>query len=175
MDEDFIMMRKIKAGDVNAMSSFVKKYYSDIYRYCYRKVLEKETAEDITQEVFLNFCNHLESYTHRGKSKNYLYVIAGNLCKNHHRKRQMEYLEDLDTELQCNERYNQIENQISLEQALLRLPKEQREVLLLHYFQDLKLREVAQIMGTTLSLVKYRLARGIKKWGEILNKEDWME
>ena len=52
-----------------------------------------------------------------------------------------------------------MEGRMDLEDAIERLPNEMREVILLYYFQGLKLREAAQILGIGLPLVKYRLKK----------------
>ena len=62
---------------------------------------------------------------------------------------------------------------ISVREALLQLPEEQREVVLLYYFQELKIKEIAAILGQTQSNVKYRLKAAKDKLKEILRKEDF--
>ncbi len=62
------------------------KQYDKIYRYCYFRLKNKETAEDITQETFLRFLKHGE-YQGKGNELHYLYVIARNLCIDEYRRR----------------------------------------------------------------------------------------
>ncbi len=67
--------------------------YDRIYRYCYFKMHNRETAEDITQETFLRF---YERYGHYGNewTLQYLYTIAHNLCIDVYRKPVMEQITD---------------------------------------------------------------------------------
>ena len=58
------------------VEDLIRRYYSDIYKYCFFHLGNRETAEDITQEVFLKFLKSLDSYREYGKLKNYLYVVA---------------------------------------------------------------------------------------------------
>ena len=83
---DVILILQMKQGDEQAFDKFVRKYYGDILPYCKYHCLDQTEAEDLTQETFLRFMNNIQSYQHIGKAKNYLYVIAGNLCKNHVKK-----------------------------------------------------------------------------------------
>ena len=83
---DVILILQMKQGDEQAFDKFVRKYYGDILSYCKYHCLDQTEAEDLTQETFLRFMNNIQSYQHIGKAKNYLYVIAGNLCKNHVKK-----------------------------------------------------------------------------------------
>ena len=58
-----------------------------------------------------------------------------------------------------------------MEEALRRLPGELREILILYYFQERKQREIADILGIGLPLVKYRLKQAKEQLGELLGKE----
>ena len=81
MDADFLLIRKIEKGNEQAIDQFVLKHYPKIYQYCLLRVRDHGYAEDLTQETFLKFFQVFERYKHYGKALNYLYVIAGNLCK----------------------------------------------------------------------------------------------
>jgi len=58
-----------------------------------------------------------------------------------------------------------------MEEALHKLPGELREILILYYFQERKQREIADILGIGLPLVKYRLKQAKEQLGEFLGKE----
>ena len=60
---------------------------------------------------------------------------------------------------------------LDMEEALRRLPGEFREILILYYFQERKQREIADILGIGLPLVKYRLKQAKEQLGELLGKE----
>ena len=90
---DFILILQMKQGNDQAFDKFVRKYYADILSYCRYHCLNQTEAEDLTQETFLRFINNIQSYQHMGKAKNYLYVIAGNLCKNSAKKWKAESIE----------------------------------------------------------------------------------
>ena len=62
----------------------IEEQYNKIYRYCYMKIRDYHTSEDLTQGTFLHFLeNH--SYREIGKQMAYLYVIARNLCNDYYR------------------------------------------------------------------------------------------
>ena len=75
------ILKNIRSGQQESVEILIKKYYRDIYTYCFCRVEDRQTAQDLTQEVFLRFLQNLDSYEHTGKLKNYLYVTAGNLIK----------------------------------------------------------------------------------------------
>ncbi len=165
MDSDWILIFKMRQGNDAAWEQFIRKYYGDILKYCYFHCRDRESAEDLTQEVFLKFFSTLVGYQHRGKAKNYLYTIAGNLCKNHCVKIKELPLEEyavLAADVSVG-----LDDRLMLETAIRRLPEELQAVIVLHYYQELKLSEVASFLQIGLPLVKYRLKRA----KELLRKE----
>lgn len=92
---DFWLIEKMRMGDEQALEDFVKKYYSQILTYCRIHTQDSGYGEDLTQETFIRFFHALPSYRHRGKAGNFLYTIAGNLCRDYHRKRKELSLESL--------------------------------------------------------------------------------
>ncbi|SFD28213.1 RNA polymerase sigma factor [Clostridium uliginosum] len=174
MDKNFFLIRRMKQGDESAVNDFVKQYYSEIYRYCYYKFSNKWQAEDVTQDTFINFFRHFNSYIHKGKAKNYLYVIAGNLCKNEYKKhKEVSTLQEEDQIVDTKEVQKEIVLKVSMEQEISRLPNEFKEVVLLYYFQNLKIREIAEILDIKISLVKYRLSESKKMLKKSIDKEDF--
>lgn len=174
MDEDFLLIRRMRKGEEEALEAFVRKYYPAILRYCSYRVLDAGDAEDIVQETFEKFFRSLPLYRHYGKACNYLYVIAGNLCRDFGRKAARAEVLGFSEERLLDEKENPIDEAISrfdLERALAELPEEQREVIALHYFQDLKLKEIAKILGIGLPRVKYRIKRAKERLMVLLEKE----
>lgn len=170
MDDDYYLIRKMKKGDNNSLEEFVRKHYQEILKYCYRNLSGSNLAEDITQETFIRFFNHLNRYEHNGKARNYLYTIAGNLCKNQYKLKSELVFEEVCQASEVLE--DDVNSKLDMKNALIKLPMEFREIMVLHYFQDLKLREIAAILGVGLPLVKYRLAKAKEKLRNILEEEE---
>ncbi|MCM1498247.1 MAG: RNA polymerase sigma factor [Clostridium sp.] len=170
MDKDFFLVRKMKSGDEEAMECFVRQYYPVILQYCRYRVRDGEDAKDITQETFERFFRNLAGYRHMGKTVNYLYVIAGNLCRDFYRKEAVPVMEELPE--QEENPIEEIAEQIDIETAVAGLPDELSEVVILHYFQGRKLREIADILQIGLPLVKYRIKRAKEQLGRKLGKEE---
>lgn len=185
MDQDFFLVKRMKLGDEKALESFVRKYYPAILSYCAYHTASKETAEDLAQETFEHFFRSLGSYSHRGKMANYLYVIAGNLCKNTYAKKGelLERHEPLgdpenpagqETDAPAFEFSRQSELRMDLEAAMRLLPDELKEVLILYYFQDRTQREICKILGIGLPLVKYRLKKAKEVLKNLLGEENYI-
>lgn len=187
MQQDYLLVRKMQNGDEEAMDLFVREYYPQILKYCRYHCPDKEAAQDLTQETFARFFKNLSSYRYRGKTLNYLYTIARNLCIDLGRKMRENAAGDqpeswgrtaadagapgscvsvggADAEGgTCG-----IEERILVEEALKKLPVELYEVVVLHYFQELSLREAAAVLQIGLPLVKYRIGKARERLRELL-------
>lgn len=85
--DDENLIRRIKAGDADAMDKLIQKYYGVIYAYCFRKTGNKDDAQDITQETFLHFCRNFDSYVLCAS----LFFSAFHLSKDFMKRRQREF------------------------------------------------------------------------------------
>ncbi len=187
MQQDTLLVRKMQNGDEEAMAVFVQKYYPRILQYCRYHCTDRESAQDLTQETFEKFFRNLAAYHHSGKILNYLYTIARNLCIDWGRKNKEVYIGDYSKERRAGDgRYGEagcgnsgetgtedrtdgIEDKVLIEEALGKLAEELREVVILHYFQELSLRETAAVLQVGLPLVKYRIGKAKEKLKEVLS------
>ena len=170
MDSDFLLIHRMKNGDESAIDAFVRKYYPTILRYCHLHLSDKSYAEDATQEVFARFFRTLNQYQHYGKAQNYLYVIAANICRDFSRKLQEASIEELPEESVCE--IPPLDLRLDVHMALEKLPPELREVSILFFFQEVKQKEIAKILGIGLPLVKYRIKRAKELLAGYLGKEE---
>ena len=165
MISDFLLIQKIRNGDNRAGNEFVKKYYPLIYQYCFLHIHDRDCAEDMTQETFVRFFEAVMNRTDIAKVKSYLYRVAGNTVKNYYRKKKELLLEKLPDTVENNAA--DIEVRLDIEQAVARLPDEIREITILFFFQGLKQKDISDLLGIKLSLVKYR----VSKAKELLSEE----
>lgn len=190
MQQDFLLVWKMKNGDEKAMDVFVRQYYAQILQYCSYHCADREWAQDLTQETFERFFRKLADYRHHGKSLNYLYTIARNLCIDWGRKNRELVMESIaEVEAEQKEllqkkwigqygQYNgtnesdRLDERLVMEAALAKLPAELREVVILHYFQELSMRETADILQIGLPLVKYRIKKAKELLREFLGEEE---
>lgn len=156
-------------GDTDAFDVLVRKYYSAIYQFCYRRLNgDADTAADITQDVFLKLLENIHSVRMVGKFQNYLLTIAVNTCNNYFKRAKPIYTElevldiadDTDSSL---EQIIQDENKMEVRKAIDTLPDYQKEVIILRFYYDLKIREIAKITKSSVPTVKSRLQQGLKK------------
>lgn len=166
MDMDFLLVQKMRMGDERAVEAFVTKYYAQILRYCRVHIGDYGYAEDMAQETFERFFRTLKQYRHYGRAANYLYVIAGNLCRDFYRKNREIAVEELPCETAL--RPENLETQVEIKFALESLPEEIREAAVLFFVEERKQKEIAEILGIGLPLVKYRVRRARELLSEYL-------
>lgn len=170
MDSDFLLIQKMKMGNVQAIDMFVQKYYPPILKYCHLHIKDYGYAEDMAQETFERFFRTFHNYQHYGKAVNFLYVIAANCCKDYYRKR----IELLTNELpeQMDNSMEYIDDWMDVHIALDRLPDELKEAAILFFFQELKQKEISRILGIGLPLVKYRVKKAKELLGTVLERKE---
>lgn len=169
--EDRRLIREIQKGHKELLNAVVEKYYKDIYCFCAYLSGQQEEAYDLAQETFLKFIQYVDRYQYRNL-KGYLLAIARNVCMDYFR-RNSRGAEKL-TEAVCEETkrdegsekesaFEQMEQRMWLSEELSKLPKVQREAVILYYYEELKAREIAEIMGCTVSTAKSRIRQGTEK------------
>ena len=159
-DEELI--RQIRAGDEEAADILVKRYYTDILRYCKRHIIDQNLAEDATQETFYRVFRSLMRYQDKERFRAWLYMITRNICIDENRKQKNTIpleLEDIGEE---SSEIHQIENSDEIEQLLSVLPEEQREAILLYFEDELTYKEIGKILGIPARTVQSRVKNGIK-------------
>lgn len=167
MSEDTQLIRRMKNGDDYAIEEFVRKYYPQILQYCRIHTRDQQSAEDMTQETFLRFFRTLPKYQHYGKAINYLYVIAGNCCRDDWRRVRPLSLEDVP-ELSGDD----MEELTQVRLALSQLPEKEQEAATLFFIQEQKQTDIAKILGIGLPLVKYRIGKARKLLRSLLGEEE---
>lgn len=172
MNADYLLIRSTKSGDTKAAETIIRKYYANVFDYCKYHSADIHTAEDITQEVFLTFIKEIHRYRHQGKLLNFLYTIARNKCIDEKKK-----MRNMDVSTECVIKELEAEpvgaesetDYLMVQEAVEKLSDEVREVVVLYYYLGMKQKEIAEICGIGLSLVKYRLKQGkelIRKYME---------
>lgn len=154
------------------LETLVLAHYDTIYAYCWRHVGQRELAQDLTQTAFLRFWQNRDRYRHDGRELNYLYTIAGNLCKDWCKRKKPVALEDLpESQRDPAAPPPDRDTALTVRAALAALPFAQRNALLLYYVQGFTAPEIAAITHATVPVVRYRLARGKRRLQELLKEE----
>ena len=161
-----------QSGDKEALSELLKLVQDSLFRYIYRLVGEYGLAEDVLQEVFLIIYRKLQWLENPQLFRAWLYRIASREAFRHLKKakfwieqiRDEEVLETFQSEIAVEIYEPELIKQIP--EMLEKVSPASRAVLLLHYFEEMPLSQVAEVLDINLGTVKSRLNYGL----EILRK-----
>lgn len=164
MDEKELVCRA-KLGDKEALNEIVDMYYDEIYRFLYRRMGNKAAAEDVSQDTFIKFIKNLPYYKEKNKLKSFLFTIAINTSNDYFRRYKQELffltLDNIGEEI-TEDKTLQKEDALIVREAVLSLPDIQRDVIILRFYHDLKIKEIASVQKVPVPTVKTRLRRALK-------------
>ena len=161
-------------GDSESFNELVLRWERPIYALAYRVIGREEEARDVCQETFLRAFRALKGFRGQAKFSSWLYRIALNLCRDWVRRERrapvVQPPEDVDFSdfASVGEPAESIEDLVArreltrvVEDAMSRLPDEQRTAIILKEYHGLTFQEIADLVGCPLSTVKTRLYQGL--------------
>jgi len=178
-----IIIEQVRQGNQHVFTKIYKAYEEPIYRFIYFRVGGKEIAQDLTSEVFLKILDFLKNKeTKIDNFRAFIYKTANNLITDFYRSKKITVsldetifsIGDYSGETRLNslpdsrETINpekRADQSLQIEQIkkyFKRLKPEYREPVLLHYFEGLPYKDIAEILGESEANVKMRSHRGIK-------------
>lgn len=155
-------MRRVQSGEVPLMSVLFERHYRALFRYCWRMTGNTQTSEDLVQEVFLKILKNRERFDADASFTAWMYSIARNAQSDAWRKRQKE------TELVLADPVSDTETSVEQQQeaallrrALMQLPEDKREVLVMSRFLGMSHAEIAAALGCDEGTSRARLHRAL--------------
>ena len=184
---DADVMLRVKAGDDSAFDYLVQKYRRPIINFMYRMAHNTAAAEDLAQEVFLRVYRSRANYEPSAKFTTWLYRIATNLGVNHARDTRHERpenvtnLDEPDTEtgqtLDLADKTPTVEEEIlrrerlaAIRKKVESLPERQRMAVLMHKYQQMDYRQIADVLKLSESATKSLLFRAYETLREQLKE-----
>ncbi len=146
-------------GNRAALEELVRLYYEKIYDYLYFRVQNRETAEDLTQDVFVKVTKSLHLYRPTASFSAYLYRIAHNTLVDYYRRSQQ--TQETAPRAEQTDPMAQVDAKLDAQTILALLPEEQRTCVELYYLQGLSYREIAQVLQIPIPTAKSRVQRGL--------------
>lgn len=181
--DEQMMWRVRMQDDEGAFARLVRRWEPPIQRLCERMTGDAHRGEDLAQETFVRVFARRKDYRPDGKFSTWLWRIALNLCYDELRRRQRRLELSLDDE--AGESAAELEGASAPEPApdkalarqeqaelvrlaLGRLPEAYRTVLVLRHFEDLKFREIAEVLEVPEGTVKSRMAEALGHMSRLL-------
>lgn len=174
MATDEELVARSVSGDTDSFNQLVLRWQRPIYSLAYRTLGREEDARDVCQDTFLRAYRALPGFKGEAKFSSWLYRIALNLCRDWMRKQRrtptVEMPEGVDLIEMASEQgpvesietlVNRREMSRVVEDAMARLPEEQRTAIVLKEYHGLTFQEIADLQGCPLSTVKTRMYQGL--------------
>lgn len=171
MDEKELVIRA-KNGDIEAFEKLVELYKNRAFSLAFVRLRNREDARDIMQEVFIRIYYNLKRFDANKNFFSWFYKIEMNLLKNYyrHKKRIKENSSeerDEDFEFWVNDSIS-MEEKMTLWNAIEKLRDEEKDIVLLRYFENLDDSKIAETLGISPQNVRVKLFRIKQKLLEIL-------
>ena len=184
---DAEVMLRVKAGDQGAFDYLVQKYRRSMVSFMYRMAHNSAIAEDLAQEVFLRVYRSRQNYEASAKFTTWLYRIATNLAANHARDTRHERPENMisldepdedtglavdvpDGSLSAEESLVRRERLTAIRRRVQALPERQRMAVLMHKYQQMDYKQIAQALKLSESATKSLLFRAYETLREQLKE-----
>ena len=184
---DVDVMLRVKTGDESAFAYLVQKYRRPMVGFMYRMCHNPSTAEELAQEVFLRVYRSRASYEPSAKFSTWLYRIATNLAVNHARDTRHERPENTvrldepdqetgttpdlaDDSLTAEEQILQRERLAAIRSKVNALPERQRLAVIMHKYQQMDYRQIADVLKLSESATKSLLFRAYETLREQLKE-----
>lgn len=189
MHSDTLIL-KAKQGDQNAQGKLVQLWYKRIYNFGFKFFLDHDMAMEVSQKTFISMCRNLPGLNDTNRFKSWLYTIAVNYCREEARKKKSSRslsfdvvwngeAEDSPGWESSGQSFDNPERQFQktelsdiLQEALLELNTEQREVVIMKEYEGLKFREIAEVLNISENTAKSRMYYGLDGLRKILVKKN---
>jgi len=163
--DDEALYGQLRAGNHAALVELVERYHSPLYKFLCRYTGDVALADDLTQETFTRLLTYQGAPPTRFKA--WVYAIASNLARDHfksaryRRERSTDF--DGDAAMFTNDDTHTPDDRDDVIRALAQLSPDHREVLILRFYHDLKLDEIAEVTRAPLGTVKSRLFHALRQ------------
>ena len=167
---DNALMLKVKSGDLDKMGLLFERYHRPLYGFLFHMTRQRESSEDMVQTVFFRMLKYRHAFT-GGDFRTWMYHLARNVLADQSKKDKrtrafypMTIVEERLTGGALADEPVQKKQELQLlEKALDNLSPENRELLILSRFQELRYSEIARILETTEGAIKVRIHRALQQ------------
>lgn len=168
------LMLHVRNGVGEMLGVLFHRYQEPLLSFYCRLTGDRALSEDLVQDVFYRILKYRHTYRPGSPFRAWVYQMARNARRDSLGKQRAEV--ELDEQMfeapRGPDPAEQAQQNQRLRQALLRLPEEKREVLLLSRFQELKYSEIGALLGCQTGTVKVRVFRALQELRQILTEMD---
>lgn len=170
---DTDLMVAVRGGDLAQLGTLFERYHTGLFNFFLRLTGSRQLSEDLVQESFIRILKYRKTFRQPGEFRPWLYKLARNAAAAHFRKHRRDHLPETEAPETASDaplasaEMERAESARMMRAALLALPYERREVLLLSRFGELRYDEIAGLLGCSVGAVKLRVHRAVKQLREV--------
>jgi len=170
---DNLLMEDVRDGKVEKLAILFERHNVALFNYFLRLTGSRPGSEDLVQDVFTRILKYRATYLGEDKFTVWMYKIARNAHIDFLRRQKAtvpledQYDEAQSAELVPEERMEKQQEAALISRALKKLSPKKQEIILLSRFQNLKYREIAELMECPVGTVKGMVHRAVRELGEI--------
>ena len=174
-----ILIKRCQNREAEAFAPLMNMYKQQLFSYLIRRTMNRETAEDLFQEILIKIWRNLPKYQKKEKFGSWVFSIAHNLTVDSFRKKkvrsiisQTEDLEEMRHTDNPLEKVEKDEQRKMLSNALLQLSEKQKEVFLLRQHGEMTFKEIAAYTNQPINTVLSHMNYAVKKLKRVLRKKN---
>jgi RNA polymerase sigma-70 factor, ECF subfamily len=164
-DEDSVLVERFLAGDSGAFEQLYARYYEKVFALARGVLMDADEAADAVQEIFTLVYRHLSRFDRRSRFSTWLFRIAVNRSiqearRNRHKSKHVELSEGIAQEAPAETE----DSDPNIAAALAQMQPSDRALLILFYWEELSLNEIAESVGCGVNAAKTRLYRARERF-----------
>jgi len=170
MIEDVWLVGRINRGDNGALHRIYEKYKHDLVTLAGALLADTSAADDVVHDVFVSFIERARQFRLTGSLKGFLCTCVANRARNRNASESRSLRSNGLQAAESPEVRVQVDEQVAtVERALVGLPYEQREVLALRIYGDMRFREIARELRVSINTVQGRYRYAMQKLRNLLD------
>ncbi|MDX2064366.1 MAG: sigma-70 family RNA polymerase sigma factor [Fimbriimonadaceae bacterium] len=172
-DDDIVVVERFLAGDEAAFEILYSRYHDKVHAIARGILLDAEEASDVVQEIFTLVLRHLKRFDRRSRFSTWLFRVAVNRSiqearKARHKHRHVELREASDATVPEEVEYSDPKIQAAME----KMAPNDRAILVLFYWEELSLNEIADSLGCNVNAAKTRLYRARERFRSLYEESE---
>jgi RNA polymerase sigma-70 factor (ECF subfamily) len=156
--------------DKHGFECIIRRYYPTVYHHLQYRLKDRNKAEDFTQETFLKLYRQMKERQMPGNLRGWLFIVANNLCRDYWRSSgYRKETHGFDQIPELKDRKGQVVETLVRKETckevvslLSELPENQRKIITLRFYNNLKLKEIAEELACPVGTVKSRLFHALR-------------
>jgi len=183
---DTLLVKNYIAGDENSLAILIERHQKKIYNFIYSKISDRDIADDIFQDTFIKVIKNLKSktsYNEEGKFLSWVMRIAHNLVVDYFRdNKKMPMLRSndeysvfsviFDSSPNIEDKMLNYHIEKDLQKVIDTLPNDQKEVLIMRYYQNYSFKEISELTGVSVNTALGRMRYAITNMRKTIEKNN---